>query len=470
MTFSPADYSVLGLYFLLLLILGFRAAKSGQSEDDFLLAGRKVTLPGFVVTLVSTWYGGILGVGEYSYLYGLSNWLAFGFPYYVFALIFALWLAPKIRKTGLISIPDQIASVYGRSAGLVSALLTFFMVTPAPYLLMSGILISLILPVPMWMALMIALGVSLLFVAAGGYKTLITTDFLQFALMFGGFFIILPVVWVQYGGWQFLTETLPPGHLEWIPEGAGSSLIVWFFLASLTLADPGFYQRCYSAKTPETARNGILISIGFWLLFDFCTTFTGLYARSVLPDLDNPAFSYPSLADAVLPPVAKGLFFTGILATVLSTLNGFSFLAAQALGRDFWMKLRGTEEGKSVRIFRISLLLVSVFSFLVALLADHIISIWYALGSVVLPGLLFPLLMSYSPVRLRVSKMTWWMLATVSVSVGWWAGGLIFSDTSGFLAEVSPFYPGTLVMILLAGTEIAVKHRRLHLLRPGKSE
>ena len=35
-------------------------------EADFLVAGRRLTLPGFVATLVASWYGGILGVGEYA--------------------------------------------------------------------------------------------------------------------------------------------------------------------------------------------------------------------------------------------------------------------------------------------------------------------------------------------------------------------------------------------------------------------
>lgn len=447
MNFSFADYSVVAIYFLLLLILGIRASVKKQSQDDFLLAGRKVTLPGFVVTLVATWYGGILGVGEYSYTYGISNWLAFGFPYYVFAFIFAIWLAPRIRKSNLISIPDQIEASYGRRAGLLSALFTFLMVSPAPYVLMSGILIALILPVPIWISMIIALFFSLIYVGIGGYKTLIVTDFLQFALMFGGFFIILPVAWFTFGGFEFLQLNLPPAHLEWIPAGTGSGLVVWFFIASMTLADPGFYQRCYSAKSPQVARRGILISIGFWLIFDICTTLTGLYARAALPDLAKASLSYPALADQILPSAAKGLFFTGMLATVLSTLNGFSFLAAQSLGKDFWMRWKGTPEAESVKVTRISLLIVAAVSFGIAAYSEMIVNIWYTLGSVVLPALLLPLLLVYiKPDWVRNLPMAGMMLATFLVSSGWWISGLLFPEVFQSLFLLSPFYPGVLVM------------------------
>ena len=60
-------------YFIVLIILGFTKREASKSTDanSYLLAGRKLSLPGFVITLVSTWYGGIIGIGENTYLYGL---------------------------------------------------------------------------------------------------------------------------------------------------------------------------------------------------------------------------------------------------------------------------------------------------------------------------------------------------------------------------------------------------------------
>ena len=40
---------------------------------DYLLMGRKLTLPLFVATLVATWYGGIFGVNEITFNYGIYN-------------------------------------------------------------------------------------------------------------------------------------------------------------------------------------------------------------------------------------------------------------------------------------------------------------------------------------------------------------------------------------------------------------
>ena len=69
--------------------------------DEYLVMGRRLSLPSFVMTLVSTWYGGVLGVGEYSYRYGISNWLVFGVPYYVGAAHFAWFIARRARASRL---------------------------------------------------------------------------------------------------------------------------------------------------------------------------------------------------------------------------------------------------------------------------------------------------------------------------------------------------------------------------------
>ena len=95
---TTIDYAIILAYIAALVYLGIkRRAGKEESAAGFILGGRMLTLPAFVATLVSSWYGGILGVGEYSYRFGVSNWLVFGVPYYLAALLFALFLARKAR-------------------------------------------------------------------------------------------------------------------------------------------------------------------------------------------------------------------------------------------------------------------------------------------------------------------------------------------------------------------------------------
>ena len=75
------DLSILIIYLGALVFLGFiRSNYSNKDPEEYLLAGRKLSLPGFVVTLVATWYGGILGIGENTFNFGVQTWFIFSLP------------------------------------------------------------------------------------------------------------------------------------------------------------------------------------------------------------------------------------------------------------------------------------------------------------------------------------------------------------------------------------------------------
>ncbi len=273
--FLAAAYAV----FLLAVSFFF---KGQEKPEQYLLAGRRVTLPVFVASLVSTWYGGILGVGEYSYQHGLSNWLVFGVPYYLAALAFALFLAPRARRTGNFTIPDQLLKAYGRRPALVGAVVVFVMTAPAAYVLQIGVLMSVSVGWPLEWAVVGGTVFSLIYLLRGGLKADLFTDVVQFILMFIGFGVLVGYAAAHSGGLGFLRTALPAEHFTWHGGRPPGYVIAWYFIALGALVEPAFYQRCYAAKNERVARWGILVSIIFWILFDFLTTTAGLYARALV--------------------------------------------------------------------------------------------------------------------------------------------------------------------------------------------
>ena len=87
-SFVTLDQAMILLYLLGILGLGF-FKRSKRDEKTFLFAGRKLTIPAFVATLVATWYGGILEIGRFSFENGIVTWLIFGFSYYIAAILFS---------------------------------------------------------------------------------------------------------------------------------------------------------------------------------------------------------------------------------------------------------------------------------------------------------------------------------------------------------------------------------------------
>ena len=152
-----------------------------------------------------------------------------------------------------------------------------------------------------------------------------------------------------------MQEALPAGHLQWDGGLGFQAIAVWYFIALATLVEPAFYQRCYAARDEKTAKWGIAAAIVFWICFDFLTTTAGLYARALMPNLDDPVQAFPALAQLVLPSFWQGVFTVGLLATIMSTVDSYAFIGSITLGRDLIGRWRGLEEEESLPLIRWSL-------------------------------------------------------------------------------------------------------------------
>lgn len=433
-SFNLLDYLIVIAFLVIVVIIGLIAAKgNNKSEDDYLLSGRKVGLLLFVLTNVATWYGGILGVGEFSYRYGLVSWLTQGFPYYIFALIFAFFFASKIKSAELFTIPDKLEEVYGRKVSLISSVIIFILVSPAPYLLILGQIIAMVFGISYFWALMVSSFVSSVYLIKGGYKSNIWADAFSFIVMFIGFITIVFVAINNYGGIQYLELNLPEEHLTFTGGTSITFIVVWILIALWTFTDPGFHQRCYSAKSGKVAKWGVVISVFFWIIFDFLTNTTGLYSKAIIPKLENPVLAFPFLANEILSPGFKGLFFAALIATVLSTLNSFIFLSATTFSRDFIFKLGKTKklffpynskfnllnrimsfrirqslevnDGEKTLVYytKLGIIFTLLISIVIAYFFESVVELWYTIGSICIPGLILLVVSSYYP-KFKVSR------------------------------------------------------------------
>lgn len=434
------------LIFLAILLLipaaGFLARKSDTT--DWLSAGRRLSLPGFVATLVCTWYGGILGVGEFTWSYGLVNWLALGLFYYVFAILYAFFLAGRIRGAEALSIPQRITEAHGRFAGRLAALFALLMVSPAPYLLMAALILSHVTQLPFLLALAGSVPLVLLYVWRGGMESVVLTDRVQFLFMFLGFGSALTWLFLNHGGAGFLQSALPGSHLSIPGELGWGTLLAWGFVAMWTLVDPGFHQRVAIARDTRTARRGILLSVAFWFVFDGLTTGCGLYARALIPELAHPADAFLDLA-TYFPGWLQGLFLGGLAATVLSTLDSFCLLSGSTFSRD----LLGMREESSARAMKLGMVLMTVLAAFMAWLLPSIVQMWLIFASLGIPVLLPALLSAYGSFgHGRTTRIA--MIAGGSVSALWLLSGFLHAEAGWpvYPLGLEPIYPGLLAATL----------------------
>lgn len=450
-SFSSLDILVLIIFFAAVLLVGFISkVGKGKETDEYLLSGRKVGLLLFVLTNVATWYGGILGVGEFTYKYGVVSWVTQGLPYYIFAILFAIFFAEKIREAKLFTIPDKLQQTYGREVGLLSAVIIFLLVSPAPYILMIANLLMLIFNIKLLPAIIIGVIVSSIYLFKGGYKSDLYTDALEFFVMFIGFIIMIYIANSDLGGFDFIKQNVPSNHLTFTGSASVTYIVVWFLIALWTFTDPGFHQRCYAAKSGKIARNGIIISVVLWALFDFLTTATGLYSRAALPNLQNPIQAFPLLAEKLLGPGLKGFFYAALFATILSTLNSFLFLSATTFSRDFIYKIKnGISDRETVIYTKVGLFVTIIISIPLAYYVKSIIRLWYLIGSILIPGIIFLIIGAYyADFKINKNYAIAEIILGVSGSLIWFLLRPYFSD-SNILFQIEPMIIGLVLALIV---------------------
>ena len=402
--------------------------KREEDEISYIFAGRKLTTPAFIMTLVATWYGGILEIGRFSYEYGIVTWLIFGVFYYLAAILYSIFLVPKISSNNFNTIPDAFNQVYGKWCGLTTAVIVIFIVSPAPYLKILSTIIEHVYQINPFYAIVVASLTSMFYTIRGGFKSVIGTDKFQFILMYLGFAIVIIYLYINHGGYSFLSANLPPQKLTFPGDLSWSYIFVWGFIAMVTFIDPNFYQRSFAGASKRSIQKGIYISVFLWFIFDLMSISVGLYAAAIIPEIQSSP--YLDLASAILPPLIQSVFIVSMLSVVMSTIDSFIFVSGFTIGKDI-LPVFLKKYDNSVQYTKIGIVATALISVILATFFESALDIWYVVGSFGVSAIFIPLLSIFYNQKLSYPLLM--LILPTIVTFGWF----IFP-----MYGIDPMYPG----------------------------
>ena len=371
------------IYLLSILLLGLFTV-SKKNESDFIYASRKLTLPSFIATFVTTWYGGILEIGRFSFENGVVTWVIFGLFYYLSAFIFVKYIGKKIHDNKIDTIPGYFHKHYGYICGVTSSIIIILISSPAPYLMIFAIILTHQYDISYIYSLLIGIFFSVSYILIGGFKSIIRTDKLQFVLMYSGFFIFFCVLYFNYGGISFLIQNTPSGHLSLTNNLPIGFILSWSLISMITFIDPNIFQRVYSADSKRIVHKGILISILFWIIFDFLSISIGLYASAIIIPGTIDGNPYLILSKMVLSPFFNIIFIISLFSIVMSSIDSFTFTSAITIAKEFKNKK------PLIHNVKIGLIITIIVSLIISVSFKQIIDIWYVFGSIGASSILIP--------------------------------------------------------------------------------
>ena len=103
-----------------------------------------------------------------------------------------------------------------------------------------------------------------------------------------------------------------------------------------------------------------------------------------------------------------------MIATVMSTIDGYGFIAATTIGRDVIWRLRGDAgEERLTRESQLGLWIAAAFATALAITEQSVIDLWHDLGSITTPTLLLPVATAMTR---RGRLPSHWTLASMAAS------------------------------------------------------
>jgi Na+/proline symporter len=399
----PVDLAVIAAYLAAMIAIGVLLAGRIEAYRDFFLAGRALTTPILVCTLVSSYYGleSLIGDSGDASREGVVVWFTYGRPYTLALLVTALLLARRLRGLNALSLADLLGQHYGRATQVAAAIASFFYALPVLAIMGLAAMGEVLFGLPLWVGACLGSAVSVAYVAMGGAWADVLTDTVQFTVMCVSLALALPYIVGAAGGFETIRATL--GAEAFAPLGSAPPLYTaaYALTAVSVLVEPLFYQRILAARDTAAIRNAFLWGLLLWGAYDWATTAVGLAGGAMMASGALPADTPRDqvllrLVPLYLPVGVSGLFVGGCLAAAMATVDSYFLVASGNLVYDIFRPLarRTLDDRTLIRYTRGAMLLSAVACVVIGLYFERIKEAWAFTATILTSTLLVPTLAS----------------------------------------------------------------------------
>jgi Na+/proline symporter len=402
---STGNLIMLIVYALICVGIGLWSSRK-QKEEDYLIAGRKMSLYGFMSSVVASYIGGaaIVAYTAFVYQFGIAAIMVFvgtALGFLVF-IPYALKLRKISYEKKFYTLSDWFYFNYDKKTGLVSALILF--VVYFGMLLNQFIAGSSILrDISGWSyetALVFSSVIIVIYLVAGGFRSVIKTDMFQYIVLIV-LFVLIGYLLMNDGGDQAL-HYYRKSEMKFT-----DALSFIFFGIFIIFQSAEYWQRVYAAKDHRVVRKGFIGSSILVVITGLALTFIGLAARFGNDSLEpGQAIAYG--LSQMLPEAMLGFGLILIFAAIMSSADTIIFVLASSIAEDYFGHLSKKQKtpARLMKQTRIFILLFGVVGFTLAWFFRDIIEVLKfitGLGFTIIPGIIASFHFKVSPKAMLIS-------------------------------------------------------------------
>ncbi len=339
------------VYSLFLVGLGYYSSRRIESQEDYLVAGRKLPLWLAWGTLLATWFGAgtVIGASEAARQEGLRGTLLDPFASGLALIVAGLFFARPMWNMQLLTMGDFFARRYGPRTEVVSSAIqavSYFPWLAAQFVALGGLL-SVELGWPNELAICVAALFVLFLTVSGGMWSVTLTDTAQAFVLLFALVVLGYAFFVSFGEGSVVdgvsnTWNQTPAELRTLlPENYALAWLAWTstLVAGVLGNVPGqdLMQRVFSARSSTVAVRACLLAGCVYIVFGLLPVMLGLASRIALPDADSSGI-LNRLASQVLSGPMRIVFVVALLSIIVSTATSALLSPSALLARNVFEK------------------------------------------------------------------------------------------------------------------------------------
>jgi len=392
---SSFDWTIICIYFLILLGIVLSASRRQKTTTDYFLAGRNVGFFAIGASIFASNIGSEHIVGLAGQ--GASTGLAMAhYELHAWIVVLLAWVfVPFYYQSKVFTMPEFLEKRFGKEPRWILSIvsLTAYVLTKVSVTVYAGALVfQTLLPDTFgspqnafWVGAITTVTLTGLYTVPGGLRAVLYTDLLQTIILLIGSTAITYFGLIELGGFNelrvFASENvaqyalwrpLSDPDFPWLGILIASPIVgIWYWCT-----DQYIVQRTLAAKDLKTARRGALLGAFFkiWPVLIFLVPGligAALNAKGILEisiDTNGNIIGdqvFPTMVATLLPEGLRGLVVAGIIAALMSSLSSLFNSTATLFTLDIYKKIKPkVSEQKLVLIGRMATLVVVVFGLL----------------------------------------------------------------------------------------------------------
>ncbi len=365
-------------YVLAQLALGVVVSRRIRTEDDYLVAGRRLGYGLATFTIFATWFGAETCIGAAGSIYeqGLAGGTSDPFGYALCLLLMGVIFAVPLWRRRLTTLADLFRIRY---SARVEQLAVIFMVPTsllwaAAQIRAFGQVLAATSDLEVTLTITLAAVVVVVYTMFGGLLADAWTDVIQGIALLIGLTVLILAVWRHSG--VAVLDGIDAERLNVFAHGQVSVLAVveeWAVPVCGSVLAAELVTRVIACRTPAVARRASLMAGAGYLCAAAVPVVIGLIGYKAVPNLEHPEQILPLMAQKYLPALPYTLFAGALVSAILSTVDSALLVASSLVSHNLIVPLRpGLAEREKVLIARCGVAVFGVLAWVMALSATGV--------------------------------------------------------------------------------------------------